>query len=52
MDYKLAYKDLYQPAREPGLIDVPEILFLMVDGQGDPNQVGGEYQRRWRCCMP
>lgn len=45
VDYSLAYKELYRPSREPGIIDVPEILFLMVDGHGDPNQEGGEYQK-------
>lgn len=36
-DYKKEYKDLYMPKAKPGLIDVPEMLFLMVDGKGDPN---------------
>ncbi len=45
LDYKQAYKELYQPAREPGLVTVPEILFLAVDGRGDPNQEGGAYQQ-------
>ncbi len=45
MDYSLAYRELYRPSREPGIIDVPEIPFLMVDGQGDPNQEDGEYQK-------
>ncbi len=45
VDYKLSQKELYQPSREPGLIDVPKMLFLKVDGQGDPNLEGGEYQK-------
>ena len=45
VDYRLLNKELYQPSREPGIVDVPEILFLMVNGQGNPNQEGGEYQR-------
>lgn len=36
-DYKKEYKDLYTPKAKPSLIDVPEMLFLMVDGKGDPN---------------
>lgn len=36
-DYKKEYKDLYMPKAKPSLIDVPEMLFLMVDGKGDPN---------------
>ena len=31
-------QDLYRPSvKEPILVDVPEMSFLMVDGQGDPN---------------
>jgi hypothetical protein len=28
---------LYAPGRVPEIIEVPELLFLMVDGHGDPN---------------
>lgn len=45
LDYKKAYKALYQPGDEPSLIDVPEIAYLMIDGAGDPNAEGGEYGR-------
>jgi hypothetical protein len=37
IDYKKEYKDLYLPKLEPMLIDVPEMIFLMTDGKGDPN---------------
>lgn len=36
-DYKKAYKDLYMPKQKPVLIDVPAMNFIMVDGEGDPN---------------
>ncbi len=36
-DFKKEQKDLYQPGPQPCVIHVPEMLFLMVDGQGDPN---------------
>jgi hypothetical protein len=36
-DYKKEFKDLYQPATKPGIIDVPEMVFIMIDGRGDPN---------------
>jgi hypothetical protein len=36
-DYKKEYKDLYLPKNKPGIIDVPEMRFIMVDGKGDPN---------------
>ena len=45
LDYRQKQKELYQPSREPGVIDVPPMLFLAVDGHGNPNQEGGEYQR-------
>lgn len=28
---------LYAPGHAPGIVEVPELLFLMVDGHGDPN---------------
>lgn len=42
LDYKKAYKDLYLPGRSPALVDVPEMRFLMADGQGAPG--GVQYQ--------
>lgn len=42
-DYKKEYKDLYFPKTEPGIIDVPEMSFIMVDGKGDPNS-GADYK--------
>ena len=30
-------RELYAPAREPSLVEVPDLAFLMVDGHGDPN---------------
>ena len=35
-DFKKAYKDLYLPGKKPSLIEVPAMLFFMVDGVGDP----------------
>lgn len=37
VDYKREYKELYAAPRDPVLIDVPELAFLMIDGRGDPN---------------
>lgn len=37
LDYKKEYKDLYQPKTKPSVIDVPEMIFIAVDGEGDPN---------------
>lgn len=44
LDYKKEFKDLYLPKNEPMLVDVPEMNFIMVDGKGNPNDEGGEYQ--------
>lgn len=37
LDYKKKYKNLYQPTAKPSIADIPEMLFLAVDGAGDPN---------------
>lgn len=36
-DYKKADKELYNPGRSPGVVEVPAMTFIMVDGSGDPN---------------
>jgi hypothetical protein len=36
-DFKKEYKNLYNPKKEPEIIDVPEMNFIMVEGSGDPN---------------
>lgn len=45
VDFKREYQRLYAPKATPSLIEVEPILFFAVDGQGDPNQEGGAYQR-------
>ena len=37
IDYKKEYKDLYQPAQKPSIIEVPEMSFIAVEGRGNPN---------------
>ena len=37
LDYKKQYKDLYQPKTAPSVVDVPEMTFIALQGQGDPN---------------
>lgn len=36
-DYKKTEKTLYRPTPQPAVVHVPRMLFLMVDGAGDPN---------------
>ena len=43
-DYKKEYRNLYLPKAEPSKIKIPEIIFAAVDGKGNPNDPGGEYQ--------
>ena len=39
IDFKKTMKELYQPsAKEPVLVDVPEMQFLMIDGIGSPGE--------------
>lgn len=45
LEYVKAYPELYAPGLEPGLVDVPEMVFLQVDGCGDPNEPEGEYSK-------
>jgi hypothetical protein len=37
IDLKRELHELYTARRKPGMVDVPELKFLMIDGHGDPN---------------
>jgi len=43
VDFKKEFPDLYLPKAAPSLIDVPPMTFIMIDGQGDPNEEEGAY---------
>jgi hypothetical protein len=44
IDFKKTQKELYQPgAKDPVIIEVPEMQFLMIDGMGSPGD-SQEYQ--------
>ena len=45
LDYKKAFPELYLPPRQPAVIDVPALPFIMVEGCGDPNEPDGAYQQ-------
>ena len=45
LDYKKEYKNLYIPKEKPVIVDVPEMQFVAVEGKGNPNEEGGEYQK-------
>ena len=42
-DYKKQFIELYQPSATPSAIEVPDMIFLQVDGRGNPNDEAGEY---------
>ena len=43
-DYKKEYKEFYLPPKKPGIVTIPPMNFVSVQGRGDPNEPGGEYQ--------
>ena len=45
IDYKKENKDLYLPKSTPSVIQIPEIIFVAVEGKGNPNDENGEYQK-------
>ena len=44
-DFKKEYKEFYLPKNTPGLVTVPEMNYIAVRGQGDPNAEDSEYKR-------
>lgn len=44
-DFKKEYRELYAPKVVPSIVTVPPMSFIAVDGHGDLNAEGGEYQR-------
>jgi hypothetical protein len=38
IDYKKEYREVYGAKREPRIVAVPPLTYLMVDGRGDPNK--------------
>jgi hypothetical protein len=43
IDFKKTQKELYAPGTKPGIVDVPEMICIAMDGHGDPN-TSPEYQ--------
>lgn len=44
-DFKKEYKAFYLPPRQPQILTAPAMQYAAVDGKGDPNMIGGAYQR-------
>ena len=52
IDLKKENKELYNPSpKEPSIVDVPQMNFLMIDGHGDPN-TSKEYQDAMEALFP
>ena len=43
-DYKKEYKEFYMPPKQPGIITIPPMNYVVVRGQGNPNEEAGEYK--------
>lgn len=44
-DFKKEYREFYLPTGKPQVVTLPPMNYIAVEGQGDPNQEGGPYQR-------
>ena len=44
-DFKKEYKSLYLPKARPEIVQVPQMHYVAVRGQGDPNEPDGAYQQ-------
>ena len=44
-DFKKEYREFYLPKGAPQIVDVPEMRFIAVRGEDDPNEPGGAYSR-------
>ena len=45
LEYVKAFPEFYAPGGEPTAVDVPEMVFLQVDGAGNPNEEDGAYAK-------
>jgi hypothetical protein len=53
LDLRKQLKHLYSPPADVfTLIDVPDMNFLMVDGYGDPNAIGSDFQDAMQVLYP
>lgn len=37
VDYKKDFKNLYLPKAKPAILEIPDLSFIIVEGEGDPN---------------
>lgn len=51
LDYKKERKDLYNPPTKPVMVEVPELQYLMIDGEGYPG-TSQEYRDAMEALFP
>lgn len=44
-DYKKEYQEFYMPKSKPSIVTVPEVNYIAVRGQGDPNPEDSDYKK-------
>ncbi len=44
-DFKKEYKEFYLPKNKPGIIEIPSMNYIAVQGRGDPNAEDSEYKQ-------
>lgn len=44
-DFKKEYKEIYMPKSRPEIITVPQMNYIAVRGDGDPNEADGAYKK-------
>lgn len=44
-DFKKEFKEFYMPADKPQIVNIPKMNYIAVQGKGNPNTYGGEYQQ-------
>ncbi|MBQ5331447.1 MAG: GyrI-like domain-containing protein [Oscillospiraceae bacterium] len=44
-DFKKEYREYYMPPKKPTIVKVPQMNYIALRGEGDPNTEGGEYKQ-------
>jgi len=44
-DFKKEFKEFYMPKNKPEIVTVPKVNYIAVRGKGNPNEVGGAYEK-------
>lgn len=44
-DFKKEYKEYYMPKNKPQIVNIPEMNYIAVHGEGDPDKASGKKGR-------